>query len=129
MSFLRKANEVTQVEESIFTAEPAVKPGPKLAAKPAPNSEAAGPLLPAEFVEDFRKRWDPIQAGFVDEPKTSVRQADELVASAIKRLAESLGEARTNLEGQWTRGSEANTEDLRVALKKYRTLFQKLLSE
>jgi len=96
--------------------------------KPAANTEAAGPLLPEEFVEDFRKRWDGVQAGFVDEPRTSVRQADELVASAIKRLSENLGEARNNLEGQWARDNDANTEDLRVALKKYRTFFQKLLA-
>ena len=70
----------------------------------------------------------PHLTGFVDEPRAAVRQADELVASAIKRLAESFAEARSNLEGQWARGDEINTEDLRVALKKYRSIFQKLMS-
>jgi len=129
MSFLRKASEVTVLDEPIQTVEPpAAKTSPKPTAKPAANTEAAGPLLPEEFVEDFRKRWDGVQAGFVDEPRTSVRQADELVASAIKRLAENLGDARNNLEGQWSRGDDVNTEDLRVALKKYRTFFQKILA-
>jgi hypothetical protein len=134
MTFLRKANETTQVEEpistssSISTAELAPKPGPKLAAK-STTSDTVGPLLQPEFVQDLRKRWDGVQASFVDEPRTAVRQADELVASAIKRLADSFTEAKNNLEGQWARGDDANTEDLRVALKKYRTLFQKLLSE
>jgi hypothetical protein len=127
MSFLRKTNEVLVVEEPIQVAEP-VKPGPKLAAKSSANTEAAGPLLMPDFVDDLRKRWDGIQIGFVDEPKAAVRQADELVASAIKKLAESFTEARSNLESQWSRGDEANTEDLRVALKKYRTFFQKLMS-
>ena len=113
-------NEATQVEEPISTLE--------LAAKPGVNSEAAGPLLPPEFVQDLRKRWDSIQTGFVDEPRMAMRQADELVASAIKRLAESFAEARNNLEGQWARGDEINTEDLRVALRKYRSFFQKLMS-
>ena len=45
-------NEATKVEEPISTAE--------LAAKPGANSEAAGPLLPPEFVQDLRKRWDRI---------------------------------------------------------------------
>jgi hypothetical protein len=128
MSFLRKVNEVTQVEEpiSISTAELAAKTAPKPAAKPGPNGELAGPFLQPEFVQDYRQRWDGIQAGFVDEPRASVRQADDLVASAIKRLAESFGEARTNLEGQ-TRG-DVNTEDLRLAIKKYRTFFQKLMA-
>jgi hypothetical protein len=69
-------NEATQAEEPISTVE--------LAAKPGASSEAAGPLLPPEFVQDLRKRWDGIQTGFVDEPRAAVRQADELVASAIK---------------------------------------------
>ena len=113
-------NETTQVVEPISTAE--------LAAKPGAKSEAEGPLLPPEFVQDLRKRWDGIQTGFVDEPRAAVRQADELVASAIKRLAETFAEARNNLEGQWARGDEINTEDLRVALRKYRSFFQKLMS-
>jgi hypothetical protein len=113
-------NEATQLEEPISTAE--------LAGKPGANNEAAGPLLPPEFVHDLRKRWDGIQTGFVDEPRAAVRQADELVASAIKRLVETFAEARNNLEGQWARGDEINTEDLRVALKKYRSFFQKLMS-
>jgi hypothetical protein len=112
--------EATQVEEPISTAE--------LAAKPGAKSEAAGPLRSPEFVQDLRERWDGIQTGFVDEPRAAVRQADELVASAIKRLAESFAEARSTLEGQWARGDEINTEDLRVALKKYRSFFQKLMS-
>ena len=113
-------NEATQVEEPISAAE--------LAAKPGAISEAAGPLLPPEFVLDLRKRWDAIQTGFVDEPRAAVGHADELVASAIKRLAESFAEARSKLEVQWARGDEINTEDLRVALRKYRTFFQKLIS-
>jgi hypothetical protein len=128
MSFLRKVNETMQVEEPVIAAEPVLKTGPKLAAKPASNSDVAGPLLPAEFAEDFRKRWDGVQSAFVDEPRASVRQADELVASSIKRLAESLGETRSSMEGQWSRGDDVNTEDLRLALKKYRSFFQKLMS-
>src|SRR5579862_9489105 len=77
-------------------------------------------LLPADFAQDLRSRWDRIQAGFVDEPRAAVQQADELVASAIKRLAEGFAEARSNLEGQWSRGDEVNTEELRIALQKYR---------
>jgi len=114
-------SEVSQVEERISTAE--------LVGKPAPaTGETMGPLLPAEFVTDLRNRWDRIQAGFVDEPRTAVQEADELVASAIKRLAESFADARNNLERQWDRGDEVNTEDLRVALRKYRSFFQRLTS-
>jgi hypothetical protein len=128
MAFLRKMNGTTlALDEPVFTAEPAVKPAPKPAAKPGANTEA-GPLFPIELVQDLRKRWDSVQTGFVDEPRATVRQADELVASAINELSESLAEARNNLERQWSGGDEADTEDLRVALKKYRSFFQKLMS-
>jgi glutathione S-transferase len=92
------------------------------------EDDASGPLLPQDFVQELRTRWDSVQAGFVDEPRTAVQHADELVASAIKRLTENFAEARNKLEAQWSRGDEVNTEELRVALKKYRTFFQKLMS-
>jgi hypothetical protein len=114
-------NEVMQTEERMSTADLAGK------TSPIPHDEA-GPLLPSDFVSGLRSRWDQIQTGFVDEPRAAVQQADELVASAIKKLAESFADARNNLERQWDRGEEINTEDLRVALKKYRSFFQKLMS-
>src|SRR5579862_3950627 len=75
-------------------------------------------LLPADFAQDLRARWDRIQAGFVDEPRTAVQQADELVASSIQRLTDSFAQARRSLERQWGHGEEVNTEELRVALRK-----------
>ena len=113
-------NEVMPIEEHISTAD--------LVSKAEPNGDGGSALLPPEFVQDLRNRWDHIQTGFVDEPRTAVQQADELVASAIKRLTESFADARNNLERQWSRGDEVNTEDLRVALKKYRSFFLKLMS-
>jgi F0F1-type ATP synthase membrane subunit b/b' len=80
------------------------------------------------LAEELRKQWEGVQAGFVDEPREAVRQADELVASAIEELVESFSQARANLEGQLSRGGQTNTEDLRVALKKYRSFFQKLMT-
>jgi hypothetical protein len=113
-------NEVMQREEQISTAD--------LITKHPADAEAARPLLAPDFVSDLRTRWDQIQTSFVDEPREAVKQADELVASAIKRLTESFAGERENLERQWARGEEVNTEDLRVALRKYRSFFQKLLS-
>jgi hypothetical protein len=113
-------NEVIQTEDHIGTAA--------LVGKPNGSTETAGPLLPPDFVQNLRTRWDEVQTGFVDEPRAAVQQADELVASAIKRLAEGFADARNNLEKQWDRGDEVNTEDLRVALKKYRAFFQKLIA-
>ena len=85
------------------------------------------PLFPAEVSGEFRTRWTEIQTGFVDTPRESVEHADELVADAIKRLAESFAHERARLEEQWARNGDVSTEDLRVALQRYRTFFQRLL--
>lgn len=86
------------------------------------------PLLAADVVNQLRSRWTDIQAGFVDEPRRAVEQADGLVADAIKRLAETFANERAQLEGQWDRGGDVSTEDLRQALQRYRSFFSRLLS-
>jgi hypothetical protein len=86
------------------------------------------PLLVSEETQTFRSRWDAIQTGFVDEPRRSVEQADGLVAEVMKRLAETFAEERGKLEGQWSRGDNVSTEDLRLALQRYRSFFARLLS-
>ena len=117
------------VEERITTADLAKQAQTKTPPPPKPAmEEQTGPLLPSDFTGELRSRWDKIQAGFVDEPRTAVQHADELVAQAIKRLAESFADARNGLERQWSKGDEASTEDLRLALRKYRSFFERLLS-
>ncbi|HSP73092.1 MAG TPA: hypothetical protein VLN26_12020 [Gaiellaceae bacterium] len=90
--------------------------------------EARESLLPADASGDFSGRWESIQIGFVDEPRRSVEEADALVAELMQRLAESFSEERSRLESQWDRGDEVSTEDLRVALQRYRSFFDRLLS-
>jgi hypothetical protein len=86
------------------------------------------PLFAQSDTQDFRSRWDKIQIGFVDEPRKAVEQADELVASAIKRLAEVFAAERTKLEAEWDKTDNVSTEDLRIALRRYRSFFDRLLS-
>ena len=86
------------------------------------------PLFPEGELDGLRTRWKDVQTAFVDEPRKAVEQADSLVASAMKRLAEVFAEERQKLEGQWDRGDNVSTEDLRVALQRYRTFFDRLLS-
>jgi hypothetical protein len=86
------------------------------------------PLLVADETHTFRSRWDAIQTGFVDEPRHAVEQADGLVAEVMKRLAETFAEERSKLEGQWSRGDNVSTEDLRLALQRYRSFFDRLLA-
>lgn len=90
--------------------------------------EGAAPLLAPDVVNEFQARWNDIQAGFVDEPRRAVEEADGLVADAIRRLAESFASARAQLEGQWDRGGDVSTEELRQALQRYRSFFSRLLS-
>jgi hypothetical protein len=85
-------------------------------------------LFPEKEASGFRTRWTDIQTGFVDEPRRSVEQADALVAEVIKRLANSFAEERSKLEGQWGRGDDVSTEDLRIALRRYRSFFDRLLN-
>jgi hypothetical protein len=86
------------------------------------------PLFSAEEAKDFRGRWDAIQVNFVDEPRQVVEQADRLVAVAMKRLAEMFTAERARLEAQWDRGDNVSTEDLRLALQRYRSFFGRILS-
>jgi hypothetical protein len=92
------------------------------------EKEKATPLFPENETSNYRNRWTEIQAAFVDEPRHAVEQADGLVAEVIKRLASSFADERSKLEGQWGRGDNVSTEDLRVALQRYRTFFDRLLS-
>lgn len=85
-------------------------------------------LLAEEEGARFRGDWESIQAQFVDDPRRAVEEADGLVAKVMQQLAEGFAREREGLEGQWSRGEDVSTEDLRVALQRYRSFFQRLLS-
>jgi hypothetical protein len=91
------------------------------------QGEMNEPLLPADQTERFTSRWQEIQGGFVDQPRQSVEQADALVADLMQRLAASFSNEREQLEGQWDRDGDVSTEDLRIALTRYRSFFDRLL--
>jgi hypothetical protein len=86
------------------------------------------PLLPADQTERFVDRWEEIQASFVDRPRESVEEADLLVADLMQRLAASFSNERERLEGQWDKGDDVSTEELRVVLTRYRSFFDRLLA-
>jgi len=92
------------------------------------RNERREPLLPADQADHFTTRWTEIQASFVDEPRDSVEQADALVADLMQRLAAGFAGERERLESQWESGDDVSTEDLRVALTRYRSFFDRLLS-
>jgi hypothetical protein len=94
----------------------------------AANVETRTALFPENETRDLRARWDRAQGMFVDEPRKAVEEADALVATAVKRIAELFADERAKLEQQWERGNDVSTEDLRQALRRYRSLFDRLLS-
>src|SRR5262249_26237386 len=93
-----------------------------------PEVRTAEPLFAAEEVDDLRRRWTDVQSRFVDDPRAAVQEADALVADAMQRLTEGFARARANLEAQGATGGEADTEELRQAVQRYRSFFHRLLS-
>lgn len=90
--------------------------------------EPMAALFAPDVASDFESRWDVVQIGFVDDPRDAVRQADELVAQVMKSLAESFANERERIENQLDASDSEATENMRVALRRYRSFFQRLLS-
>jgi hypothetical protein len=115
-----------RLEENGFGAREAS--GNPASSTTAINDEEATPLFSERESKEFFGRWDGLQVGFIDEPRLAVEQADSLVAGTMKRLAEMFAEERARLESQWDRGDNVSTEDLRIAMRRYRSFFRRLLS-
>jgi flagellar biosynthesis GTPase FlhF len=92
------------------------------------REERSAPLFNEQEVNQLRTRWNDVQASFVDEPRSAVTEGDKLVESAMHRLSEIFTSERTKLEQQWDRGGDVSTKDLRQALQRYRSFFNRLLS-
>ncbi len=92
------------------------------------SQQSAMPLLGETEAQGLRGRWEECQRSFVDEPRESVKAADELVAELMQNLARQFADARAGLEQQWARGDDVSTEDLRIALQRYREFFNRLLA-
>ena len=100
----------------------------KMETEPSSEPSTERSLLADNDLSGLRSRWDDVQAAFVDNPKECVQKADTLVAEVVEQLTTGFSDARSRLEAQWARGEKVSTEDLRIALKRYRDFFQRLLS-
>lgn len=107
---------------------------PEMAAPSMPQASTPGQgeplaaLFQGPHADEFRRRWDAIQIAFVDDPRAAVRNADELVAQVLRTLAESFADQRSQIEAGLGGGEQGNTENMRLALHRYRSFFQRLLS-
>ena len=134
----RELNEELTTADMAAAGRSAVQPPPEFRERPDEmnarpketgwTGEEASALLDDHEADDFRSRWERIQVGFVDEPRSAVEQADKLVAAAMSRLAEVFAAEREKLEREWAKGDDVSTEDLRIALRRYRSFFDRLLS-
>jgi hypothetical protein len=94
----------------------------------ADEDESSEPLFTGEEVNRFRGEWRELQSDFVDHPRDAVQHADELVAQVMQSLATTFADHKRSLEGQWSAGEQVETEELRVALRRYRAFFDQLLT-
>jgi len=127
------SNQETQPEDVGTTAQPSAlvsmsDQGEETIGDATGDKGLREPLLPADRTAGYRGRWDDIQSRFVDDPRNSVEQADTLVLEVVQDLQTTFGSERSSLEAQWQSGEDVQTEDLRMALRRYRSFFDRLLS-
>jgi hypothetical protein len=117
-----QADRTTDRDPSSERVEPTAGPGA------ATDWSSHSGLLPDEDLGGYQQRWDEVQVRFIDEPRQSVREADDLVSEITRRIAERFSGARQDLEQRWQGGSQPTTEELRQALQRYRDFFQRLVA-
>ena len=106
---------------------PAVVDPPGVAQTGRSNPTELDSLFDHAAAADFRSRWDVVQRGFVDDRQQAVQAGDELVTQVIQVLSASFAEQRA----QWEKDGDADgssTENLRLALRRYRSFFERLLA-
>jgi hypothetical protein len=84
-------------------------------------------LVPEDRAASYGARWDAVKGSFVDEPREAVAQADALVGELLDELETLFHEQRRSIE-QGLDADETSTEDLRLALRRYRSFFERLLA-
>ncbi|MFC5926158.1 hypothetical protein [Micromonospora vulcania] len=86
----------------------------------------AATLLDAETAQGFRDRWRDVQLRFVDDPQAAAGEAQSLVEEAIQALASALAAQKSTLGG-WQDAGSADTEELRMAVRRYRDFLDRVL--
>lgn len=92
-------------------------------------------LLPHEECDKLSTRLQHAVAGFVDEPRSAVEEADHVLEEVAARFADAVKQRRRTLRSSWQAGDggqdkavgAGDTEQLRLALRDYRELTERLL--
>jgi hypothetical protein len=106
-----------------------VEPAPSTGPGESTTWSTSGGLLPDNELSDYQRRWDELQVRFIDEPRQSVREADDLVSEVTRRIADRFSSGRKDFEQRWEGGDEPTTEELRQAVQRYRDFFQRLVTQ
>ena len=122
------ATDTVRETAAVHHTAPDNRGNPAVRAQLTRQDDPMMPLFSANETQGLRSRWENLQVGFIDEPKHAVEEADRLVSETINALSKGFAAEREKLEQQWHRGEEASTEDLRLALRRYRSFFERLLS-
>lgn len=114
--------EVELVPEADLEPDPELEPEPVGAVAAAPGDGFMGDT------RELRRRWEHVQASFVDDPRLAVEQADEMVSVAVAALQAQVEQRREDLAETWRAGQQASTDALLDAFQRYRDLFDGVLS-
>ncbi|MGC9442887.1 hypothetical protein [Streptomyces sp. WG5] len=98
-----------------------------------PPAVHGGALLPHEEYDELGQRLRHAVAGFVDGPRASVEEADRVLEEITARFTEAVTHRRRTLRTSWhdtgqdDRATSTDTEQLRLALRDYRELADRLM--
>ncbi|WP_327583012.1 hypothetical protein OHA25_45000 [Nonomuraea sp. NBC_00507] len=111
-------------------SEPEPEPEPVTGPDQAHAAEHAAPEDVVLFDQDpaqVQARWRDLQASFVDDPGDAVQRADGLVGEVVESLTSSLTNRTNALRDRWKDTASSDTEQLRLALRDYRNVLERLL--
>jgi hypothetical protein len=80
-----------------------------------------------EVVDGFRDRWQMIQLRFIDDPRQAAEQAQALVTDVIQGFTDAVSRQRDELN-RWQGAQLDDTEELRVTVRRYRDMLDRLLA-
>ena len=123
----RDTNEEFEREENPGAGEMSRDGSVEVESRPRGMSDGESLLSEAEGAR-LRARWESIQASFVDQPRESVSEAEALLSEVLQSLANGFSRQRSELEARWGEAQAPSTEDMRLTVKRYRTMFERLLA-
>jgi hypothetical protein len=79
-------------------------------------------------VEELQHRWLVTQAQILDDPRDAVREAGLLIGDAMQFVTSTFTDHRDRIEREWRHNDSMSTDELRTVMRRYRNLFQYVLS-